>query len=70
MSLKQSNNIVNMIDYVTEEKASVTQFFILMEYCSSKLYFQNSYFLYFTKILIDRNSIEIMHIYLNAKNIL
>ena len=36
MTLKKSANIVNLIDYTTEEKSNVTYFYILMEYCSSK----------------------------------
>lgn len=35
MSLKQASNIVNMLDYTTEEKSNVTCFFILLEYCPS-----------------------------------
>jgi hypothetical protein len=38
MSLKQSNDIVSLIDYITEEKSSLTKFFILMEFCPSKIF--------------------------------
>ena len=47
MSLKQSNNIVTMVDYITEENISITKFFILMEYCSS------NFFILVTVILIN-----------------
>lgn len=43
MSLKQLPNIINMIDYTTEEKSNITSFFILLEYCSSKIGFYNNF---------------------------
>ena len=53
MSLKQSSNIVSLIDYITEEKSSITKFFILMEYCSSNLFiFITVNFYFFSKFFI------------------
>jgi len=45
MSLKQLPNIINMIDYTTEEKSNVTTFFILLENCSSKISCYNNLFI-------------------------
>ena len=49
MTLKQTPNIVNLIDYLTEENSNVTTFYILMEYCSSKkkIYKVYKFFLHF-----------------------
>jgi hypothetical protein len=45
LSLKGSPNIIQLVDYISEEKSNMVTFFILLEHCAGKIFLTKEIYL-------------------------